>query len=232
MADGGVRYRLMSVKALRGTEGRSIAKWQQQGWELVSQDAATLHTTLSFRKAKPQLTMRQLAIAGVVVALLLGIVGVGAAFDQDGDGNDVAATSTPTPVVTAMPEATEEPAPEASESPQPTEPADGPLTSTTVDALLDRLNAGSSGGIRVGDRFRITGELFEDDAWGVGATGEYSVYLKAKGGADDLLVFVDRSLTTGWGNGTQVEMVVKAVEKTIDGETTDGWLQAETVKTL
>jgi len=237
VTDSGVRYEFKSVKAVRGTEGRSIAKWQKQGWELVGQDAATLHTTLNFRKVKPQLPMRQLVIGGVVVAVLLGILGVGAALEGNGDSDDTAAaTSTPTPAATTTPEVTDEPTPEVTEAApttaQPAEPADGLLTNTTVDALLDRLNAGSSGGIKVGDRFRITGELFEDDAWGVGATGEYSVYLKAKGGRDDLLVFVDRTLTTGWRNGTRVEMVVKAVEKTINGETTDGWLQAQSVQLL
>jgi hypothetical protein len=110
--------------------------------------------------------------------------------------------------------------------------ADGPLTDTTVDALLDRLNAPSSSGIRVGDRFRLIGELFWDDAWAVGATGEYAVYLKAKDGRDDLPFFVDRSLTTGWRNGTQVDLVVKVEERTINKETTDGWLEAQSVQTL
>lgn len=245
MADSGVRYEFKAVKAMRGTEGRSLSKWQKQGWELVSQDAATLHTTLNFRKVKPQLPLRQLVLGGIGVAVLLAFLGIGAALAGNGDSDDTsAAQSSPTPAAAATPEVTDEPTPDVTDEPtpeeteagrmpvQPAEPADGPLTDITVDALLDRLNAGSSSGIKVGDRFRITGELFEEDAWGEGATGEYSVYLKAKGGSDDLLVFVDRTLATGWGNGTRVEMVVKAVEKTINGETTDGWLQAQSVKLL
>ena len=55
----------------------------------------------------------------------------------------------------------------------------------------------------MGDRFRITGELMESDLWSVGVTGEYSVMLKAQGGKQDLPVFVDRSLTTGWGDRTR-----------------------------
>lgn len=61
--------------------------------------------------------------------------------------------------------------------------------------------------------------------WATGAAGEYTVLLKAQGGAQDLLVFVDESDTSGWTNGTQVEMVVESVEATINGETTDGWLR-------
>lgn len=131
---------------------------------------------------------------------------------------------------------TVEPAPAATEaapSPaQPAEPASGPVTDITVDALLDSLNAPSTSGIKVGDRFRFTGELFQNDAWGVGATGEYSVYVKAKDGRDDLFFFVDRSVTTGWSNGTRVDVVVKVEVRTINGETTDGWLVAQAVETL
>lgn len=237
MADSDVRYEFKSVKAMRGTEGRSIAKWQTQGWELVSRDNATLHTTLNFRKVKPPLPTRQIVIGSVVAAVLLGIIGVGAALEGKGSSKEAAgAKETPTAVATTRPEVTVKSTPEATQSgatpSQPVEPPDGPLTNTTVDALLDRLNAGRSGGIKVGDRFRITGELMQSDLWFVGVTGEYSVMLKAQGGKQDLPVFVDRSLTRGWEDGTRVEMVVKNVERTINGETTDGWLLVKSVKTL
>lgn len=102
----------------------------------------------------------------------------------------------------------------------------------SVDKLLDKLSSAGMGGIEVGDQFRLTAELFESDAWGVGASGDFSVMLKAKSGRDDLLVFVDESDATKWTNGTIVEMVVEMSEVTIDGETTDGWLKAQSVKTL
>ena len=47
-------YELKSVKALRGMESRSIAKWQEAGWELVDQRTGTLHTTLDLRRLKPE----------------------------------------------------------------------------------------------------------------------------------------------------------------------------------
>src|SRR3954467_9717179 len=103
-----------------------------------------------------------------------------------------------------------------------TEKPDSPPTTVTaigVDALLDKLNSANMGGIKLGDQFRLTAELFEDDAWGVGATGEYSVELKAKRGKDDLFVFVDESDAAGWHNGTRVEMVIRVEERTVDGET-------------
>ena len=237
MVDDGVRYELKTVKALRGTEGRSVAKWQKDGWELVDQSAGTLHTTLNFRKPKPPLPVRQIAIGGVAALVLAGIIGVGALLEGDGDGkNSASATSTPVAEESDAPpaaEATEQvdppPAPVAT---QPVDSPPTPITDTTVDELLDALNTGSMSGIATGDRFRVTAELFESDAWGVGASGDFVVYLMAKGGADDLPVFVDESDADGWRNGTRVEMVVEAVEATINGDTTDGWLQARSVKTL
>lgn len=244
MADRDVQYELKSVKVMRGTESRSIAKWEAQGWEMVSRDSATLHTTLNFRKVKSPLPMRQILIGGVAVAVLLGILGVTSALGSDDETRDAAvARATPSAAPTTALEATVRPTPSATQAaPTATPPAaasgqlveapDGPLSSTTVDALLDALNAPSTSGIKAGDRFRITGELMRPDLWFVGATGEYSVLLKAQGGTQDLPVFVDRSLTTGWGEGTQVEMLVKNVERTINGETTDGWLLVKSVKTL
>ena len=111
-------------------------------------------------------------------------------------------------------------------------PAEPTVTGITVDELLDKLNSVGLGGIKVGDQFRVTAELFESDAWGTGASGDFSVMLKAKEGADDLLVFVDESDADGWQDGTMVEMVVKMVEVTINGETTDGWLEAQSAKTI
>jgi hypothetical protein len=106
------------------------------------------------------------------------------------------------------------------------------VVETTVDALLDRLNSKGMGGIKTGDKFRLMGELFEEDAWTTGATGDYFVYLRAKQGKDDLPVFVSRSDAVGWRNGTRVEMVVRAEERKISGEVSGGWLNALSVKTL
>lgn len=137
------------------------------------------------------------------------------------DGEEAAEPSesgTPTPT-------TETPAPETS-APAAT------ITDISVDKLLDKLNSADMGGIQVGDQFRLKAELFESDAWGVGAAGEYGVMLKAKGGKDDLLVFVNEADAKKWANGTRVEMVVESTEVTIDGETSSGWLRAVSVKTL
>ena len=156
----------------------------------------------------------QIAIGAVVVLVLASIVGVGALLEGNGVRKDSQSTK-PTPVAT-----------EKSESPQ------AKITDIMVDELLDKLNSAGMGGIKVGDQFRVTGELSGSDYWGTGASGDFSVNLKAKGGANDLSVFVDESDASGWQDGTKVEMVVKMVETTINGETTDGWLRAQSVRTV
>lgn len=113
---------------------------------------------------------------------------------------------------------------ESSASPEPSEaPVVVEATATTVDEFVDRLNSADMGGIQLGDRFRFTGELVGSDFWSTGATGDYSVYFVAQGGANDLLVLVDESLVDGWTDGTVLDVVVENVERTVSGETYDGW---------
>ena len=45
-------------------------------------------------------------------------------------------------------------------------------------------------------------------------------------------VFVKKSDAVGWQDGTKVEMIVAMVEVTINGETSDGWLRAQSVKII
>ena len=51
-------------------------------------------------------------------------------------------------------------------------------------------------------------------------------------GANDFEVFIDESDANGWQDGTKVEMVVKVVEATIRGETTDGYFEVQSAKTI
>lgn len=44
-------------------------------------------------------------------------------------------------------------------------------TPITVDELLDKLNSAKMGGMKVGDRFKLTGELFESKYWMTGVNG-------------------------------------------------------------
>lgn len=91
-------YEFTSAWALRGTEGRTVAKWLKDGWELHSQNPGTLRTEITFRRVKPKnawqqsvalvaahwpafgrltSTTQQLALAaavGLVVLVLVGAV--------------------------------------------------------------------------------------------------------------------------------------------------------------
>ncbi|NEK87665.1 hypothetical protein GCU60_18155 [Blastococcus saxobsidens] len=49
-----LQYEFMSARALRGTEARTIAKWEKDGWELDTRTQGTLRTDLTFRRAKPK----------------------------------------------------------------------------------------------------------------------------------------------------------------------------------
>jgi hypothetical protein len=77
----------------------------------------------------------------------------------------------------------------------------------------------------------VTGELVGSDYWTTGASGDFMVMLKTKVGAD-LEVFIDESDASAWHDGTKVGMVVKMVERTINGETMDGFWEAQSAKTI
>ncbi len=171
MADDDVQYEFKSVQALRGRESSTKAKWQNQGWEFVSENRGTLRTELNFRRVKPKTfgayflgfvaafrrlqPKAQLVLAGSgALILVAGIIGIAVATQSGGD----------TPEPSAAPTT-------ASSSPS----AEPTVTDITVDELLDKLNSASMGGIKVGDQFRVTAELFETDAWGTGASGDFSV---------------------------------------------------------
>ncbi len=227
-----MQYEFRSVQALRGRESSAKAKWQDQGWEFVSENRGTLRAELNFRRVKPKTfgayllsfvaAVRRLQpkkqlvlVASVALILVAGIIGivVGTQSGRDTPNPSVAQTTAPT-------------------APPPTAPLVEPtVTDTTVDELVDKLNSASMGGIKLGDQFRLTGELVGSDYWGTGASGDFFVTLKTEVGSD-LIVFVHESDANGWQDGTKVEMLLKIVEATIRGETTDGWLEAQSVKTI
>ncbi|MEJ7786322.1 MAG: hypothetical protein WKF96_16080 [Solirubrobacteraceae bacterium] len=226
-ADDNVQHEFKSVQALRGRESSAKAKWQDQGWEFVSENRGPLRTELAFRRVKPKTfgtyllsivaTFRRLQrktqlVLGASCALILvaGIIGVVAGTQNGGDTQKPSAAQTT-----------------ASTAP----PAEPTVTDITVDELVDKLNSVGMGGLKNGDQLRVTGELVGSDYWTTGASGDFAVLLKTKEGAD-LQVFIDESDADGWQDGTKIEMVVKLVEATINGETTDGWLRAQSAKTI
>jgi hypothetical protein len=234
----GVKYETRSVKTVRGLEARTRAKLEKEGWEFVSQEQGTVRSELTFRRQKPGTPWKLIGAGGGLLAVLIVGSLIASAFGGEGSSNSSAeALPSPAPSLvveteaqTAPPEATV-PAEATTPSAEPPTPAPV-VTAITVDELLDKINSAQMGGIQNGNQFRLTGELFMSDLWMTGASGEYTVLLKAKGGADDLMVFVDESDTAGWRDGTKVQMLVEAGEATMNGETTDGWLRALSVETI
>jgi hypothetical protein len=53
-ADDDAQYEFKFVQALRGRESSAKERWQDQGWEFVSENRGTLRTELSFRRVKPK----------------------------------------------------------------------------------------------------------------------------------------------------------------------------------
>ena len=71
MADGQPQYEIKTVQAIRGTEARTIAKWENDGWEVTGQAPGRIRTEISMRRPKQKLSVRALAIAGGVAAVLV-----------------------------------------------------------------------------------------------------------------------------------------------------------------
>jgi hypothetical protein len=170
--------------------------------------AYLLSSVAALRRLQPR-TQLALAAAGALI-LAAGSIGIVAGTQSGGDTPKPSAAQTT-----------------ASTAP----PAETTVTDITVDDLVDKLNSAGMGGVKVGDRFRVTGELVGSDHWMTGASGDFSVLLKTTEGSD-LSVFIDESDANGWQDGTNVEMVMKMVEATIDGETTAGWFEAVSAKTI
>lgn len=230
-----VRYQTETVKVIRGTERKTIAKRESEGWELVSQDTGTLRTELVFRRPKPKTDWRLFAILGGVLVVLGIFIAVMASLSggADAEPDSKPPASQGSEQVDPRDEPTDEPdEPIATVSEETPVPDHSDAVVITVDELLDKLNSAGMGGIQTGDQFEVTGELFMSDLWMTGATGDYFVMLKAQGGAQDLTVFADESAAAEWSDGTTVEMILEAVDATIDGETSGGWLRVISAKTL
>lgn len=118
MADDNVKYLHKTVQAIRGTEARSISKWESQGWEFVDEAPGKLRTTLNFRKPAPKIPWLPIAALLGVGVLILAIVGIASLFQGDGDSSaTTAATSAPTPSGIPSETASETPSEEPEETP-------------------------------------------------------------------------------------------------------------------
>ena len=131
-AGDNVQYEFKSVQSLRGRENSAKAKWQDQGWEFISENRGTLRTELNFRRVKPKTfgayllsfvaTFRRLQpktqlalVASGALILVAGIIGIVAGTQSGGD--------TPNPSA-------------AQATPSSAPPADAAVTDVTMDELV------------------------------------------------------------------------------------------------
>ncbi|WP_442577136.1 DUF4839 domain-containing protein [Microbacterium sp. F51-2R] len=124
--DTEVKYEERTAHAMRGMESRTIKKWQDDAWEVVSQTHGKLQTEITFRRPKPKSRRLLWIIGGAALALILGTV---ITIGVIGERNAPAGTAEPaTSSTQEAPE--EEPAPEPTQAePTPTTaPAPAVLT--------------------------------------------------------------------------------------------------------
>lgn len=93
MPEGEIRYETKTVTTIRGLESRSIAKWEKEGWELVSQqEQPMLRTSLTFRRVKPKPPWLLIGGVGGVLVILAVVITVMSLIT--GDDEELAAPST------------------------------------------------------------------------------------------------------------------------------------------
>ncbi|WP_283476600.1 hypothetical protein [Rhodococcus sp. H29-C3] len=118
------RYEVTEIKAIRGTESKTITSKQQEGWELVTQQEGLLRTTMTFRRPKPKPPWKLWATLGGVGVVLAGIITVGAILEDDSD-----ASTTDAPAASSTEQHSPQPAPE--QETEPSSSADPMICDTT-----------------------------------------------------------------------------------------------------
>lgn len=102
MADEAVRYETRTVKCVRGMESRTAARWEQDGWEVVSQKQGRLQSDLEIRRPVRKISRRALLIGGgvasaLVVVIVLGATGVLGSDSSEEHAAATTATARPAP---------------------------------------------------------------------------------------------------------------------------------------
>jgi hypothetical protein len=81
--DERVRYEMKTVHSIRGLEGKTRSKMEQDGWELVQQNQGALRSRLVFRRPKKTLPRTTLIVSGSVVAVAVIGTTIGAITEGD-----------------------------------------------------------------------------------------------------------------------------------------------------
>ena len=139
MAEDGereVEYQYRTEKVIRGREGRTIADWQNRGWEFHAQDKGALRTTLTFRQVVAPSRFKPWM--GIAALLAVGVLGLGGTAIAEALGSDDSPEATDTSSQTAA-TPTEKASEEGSEQPTPT-PSRTPSDSSIDEVLTVKNN--------------------------------------------------------------------------------------------
>lgn len=139
MSDEGVKYETKTVRALRGTEARVIAKWEKEGWELVSQTPQKLQTEIVMRRTKAATSHRTIVLVGSLVLVVVGAIVTGVILEQAPDGTP---TSPDTPITAEAPTATGTPL---------EEPATADTSDDAVEVITPETNPDFTALLALGD---------------------------------------------------------------------------------
>ncbi|MEU4419213.1 hypothetical protein AB0F81_01185 [Actinoplanes sp. NPDC024001] len=96
MADE-IKYDYETKQAIRGTEGRAIARMQNDGWEPVEQSQGTLRSTLKFRRPKKPVPWLLIGAGAAVLAVLAVVGGITSALSSPGKQKPVRQPVRPPP---------------------------------------------------------------------------------------------------------------------------------------
>ncbi|MGY1736043.1 DUF4839 domain-containing protein [Geodermatophilus sp. SYSU D00684] len=177
------QYEFTSVRAIRGTESKTIAKWQKDGWELDSQSQGSLlRTELTFRRVKPEtlgtrvlavfrrLTPRaRLGLAGVAGGVVLLVVALAVVIGLRGGGSASETAASASQTAVAPSEQVSDAAPRVIEETEPAvvptqPPAEEILTVGNSADLAALLGVSDPAGQTVVDfATRYRGQLIEFD---------------------------------------------------------------------
>jgi hypothetical protein len=101
MANEIKKYATREARVLKGLATSTISTWEQQGWELVSQEPSFLQVRLVFRREKKNIPGNRIAFVGLAVACLVGAIVIG--IQSENKSQDLP-TSASTPVLTQSPD--------------------------------------------------------------------------------------------------------------------------------
>lgn len=223
MADEVNKYETRTVKAIRGTEDKTAARWEQQGWEVVASAKGKLTTELTLRRAKSKTPWGKIAVGGGAFAtVLVAIVVLGIL-------NERATTATPedqAEVLTSTPSAVAEGGEGTAGEPSGTPSAVPSPAQATQSALTPENNAEFAAILELGDYCsadiatfaqKYAGSTVEFDA-SIGSMGPHG---NAKTRYDILLTGGDFSETVALGPAFLFRDVNTTYDLHYSGETPD-----------